>query len=96
MATIGMGLVIGGAAGNLVDRIFRGDAWLRGAVVDFIDFRHDRYGAGRGMYSPLRFGGRDALHPVGAGLELQVSVDVAPLYPGDDLLVTAVFTRALG
>lgn len=38
-ATIGMGLVIGGAAGNLVDRIFRGDAWLRGAVVDFIDFQ---------------------------------------------------------
>ena len=39
MATTGMGLVIGGAAGNLVDRIFRGEAWLRGAVVDFIDFQ---------------------------------------------------------
>ena len=39
MATLGMGLVIGGAAGNLVDRIFRGEAWLRGAVVDFIDFQ---------------------------------------------------------
>ena len=39
MATVGMGLVIGGAAGNLVDRLFRGDAWLRGAVVDFIDFQ---------------------------------------------------------
>ena len=39
MSTIGMGLVIGGAAGNLVDRLFRGDAWLRGAVVDFIDFQ---------------------------------------------------------
>lgn len=39
LATIGMGCVIGGAAGNLVDRLVRGEAWLRGAVVDFIDFQ---------------------------------------------------------
>ena len=39
LSTFGMGLVIGGAAGNLVDRAFRGEAWLRGAVVDFIDFQ---------------------------------------------------------
>jgi len=39
MSTWGMGLLIGGAAGNLVDRLFRGDAWLRGGVVDFIDFQ---------------------------------------------------------
>jgi len=39
LSSLGMGLVIGGAAGNLVDRLFRGDAWLRGAVVDFIDFQ---------------------------------------------------------
>jgi len=39
LSTIGMGLVIGGAAGNLIDRLFRGEAWLRGAVVDFIDFQ---------------------------------------------------------
>ncbi|BAN02271.1 signal peptidase II [Ilumatobacter coccineus] len=39
LATFGMGCVIGGAAGNLVDRAFRGDAWFRGAVVDFIDFQ---------------------------------------------------------
>lgn len=31
------GLLIGGALGNITDRLFRGDAWLRGAVVDFID-----------------------------------------------------------
>ena len=37
ISTIGMGLLIGGAAGNLIDRLFRGDAWLNGAVVDFID-----------------------------------------------------------
>lgn len=34
-----VGLVAGGAAGNIVDRLFRGDAWLRGAVVDFIDLQ---------------------------------------------------------
>jgi signal peptidase II len=39
LSAIGMGLLIGGAAGNLIDRLFRGDAWLRGAVVDFIDFQ---------------------------------------------------------
>jgi signal peptidase II len=39
LSTFGMGCVIGGAAGNLIDRMFRGDAWLRGSVVDFIDFQ---------------------------------------------------------
>ena len=34
-----VGLVLGGALGNLVDRLFRGRGWLRGAVVDFVDFR---------------------------------------------------------
>ncbi|MEU4762978.1 signal peptidase II [Actinosynnema sp. NPDC023794] len=33
---IGLGLVLGGAMGNLVDRIFRGPGPLRGGVVDFI------------------------------------------------------------
>jgi len=35
---VGLGLVMGGAAGNLTDRIFRGDGFLDGAVIDFIDF----------------------------------------------------------
>ena len=39
LGALGMGLLIGGAAGNLIDRMFRGDAWLRGSVVDFIDFQ---------------------------------------------------------
>ncbi len=34
-----VGMVAGGAAGNIIDRLFRGDAWLRGAVVDFIDLQ---------------------------------------------------------
>lgn len=33
---IGLGLVLGGATGNLADRIFRGPGPLRGGVVDFI------------------------------------------------------------
>ena len=32
-------MVMGGAAGNVVDRLFRGSGWFRGAVVDFIDLR---------------------------------------------------------
>jgi signal peptidase II len=35
---IGLGLVLGGALGNLTDRVFRGDGLMDGAVVDFIDF----------------------------------------------------------
>lgn len=38
-STVAIGLVIGGAAGNLVDRVFRGGDVLRGSVVDFIDFQ---------------------------------------------------------
>jgi signal peptidase II len=34
---VGLGLVLGGAIGNLLDRIFRGDGFLDGAVVDWID-----------------------------------------------------------
>ncbi len=33
------GMLLGGAVGNLVDRVFRGDGWLHGAVIDFIDFQ---------------------------------------------------------
>ena len=39
MSAVGIGLVLGGAVGNIVDRLFRGDAGLRGSVVDFIDFQ---------------------------------------------------------
>lgn len=36
--SIGLGLFLGGALGNLVDRLFREPAFLRGHVVDFIDY----------------------------------------------------------
>jgi signal peptidase II len=40
LETVAMGLVLGGALGNLVDRIFRGPGLLDGRVVDFVDFQH--------------------------------------------------------
>lgn len=37
LEAIALGLVLGGAVGNLADRVFRGEGLLDGAVVDFID-----------------------------------------------------------
>lgn len=36
---LALGFVLGGATGNLADRIFRPPAAFRGHVIDFIDFR---------------------------------------------------------
>jgi signal peptidase II len=36
---VALGLLLGGATGNLIDRVLRSPAPLRGHVVDFIDFR---------------------------------------------------------
>jgi signal peptidase II len=35
---VGIGMILGGAMGNLSDRIFRGEGVLDGAVVDWIDW----------------------------------------------------------
>ncbi|WP_313409715.1 signal peptidase II [Aeromicrobium sp.] len=35
---VGLGLFLGGAVGNLIDRLLREPAFLRGHVVDFIDY----------------------------------------------------------
>jgi signal peptidase II len=37
LETIAFGLIIGGAVGNLIDRIFRGPGFLDGKVIDWID-----------------------------------------------------------
>ena len=37
---VAMGLVLGGALGNLIDRVARGSGLLDGPVVDFVDFRY--------------------------------------------------------
>ena len=34
---LAVGLIVGGALGNITDRLLRGEGWLRGGVVDFID-----------------------------------------------------------
>jgi signal peptidase II len=39
LTDIAVGLIVGGAIGNVIDRLFRQDGWLRGGVVDFIDFQ---------------------------------------------------------
>ncbi len=36
---LSVGLIVGGAVGNLLDRLFREPGWLRGGVVDFIDLQ---------------------------------------------------------
>ena len=39
LTDIAVGMIIGGAVGNVIDRLFRQDGWFRGGVVDFIDFQ---------------------------------------------------------
>jgi signal peptidase II len=39
LTAISLGLVLGGAVGNLVDRVARPPGVFRGRVIDFIDFR---------------------------------------------------------
>ena len=38
-ADVAIGMIIGGAVGNLIDRVARDPGWLRGGVVDFIDLQ---------------------------------------------------------
>ncbi len=39
VASLAVGMIIGGAIGNVLDRLFRSPGWFRGAVVDFIDLQ---------------------------------------------------------
>jgi signal peptidase II len=39
VSLVATGCIIGGAIGNVLDRVFRGSGFMGGAVVDFIDFR---------------------------------------------------------
>jgi len=56
---VALGLVLGGAVGNLLDRVFRGSGLLDGGVVDFIDF----------SFFPA-FNVADSAITIGAGLAL--------------------------
>jgi signal peptidase II len=37
LVAVALGLILGGAFGNVIDRIFRAPGFLRGSVVDFVD-----------------------------------------------------------
>ena len=37
LLVVALSLVLGGAIGNLIDRVFRSPGFLRGAVIDFVD-----------------------------------------------------------
>lgn len=39
LSSVSLAMVLGGAVGNMIDRIFRGGVLFDGAVVDFIDVR---------------------------------------------------------
>ena len=39
VSLVATGCIIGGAIGNVLDRVFRGSGFMGGAVVDFIDLR---------------------------------------------------------
>ena len=47
---VALGLIAGGALGNLVDRLFRTPGFLHGEVVDFISFL-DPYGRGFAIFN---------------------------------------------
>jgi signal peptidase II len=55
LPAVAIGMIIGGAAGNAVDRV------VRGAVVDFLDFH-------AGQWHPFAFNLADAAISVGVGL----------------------------
>ncbi|HET9548202.1 MAG TPA: signal peptidase II [Desertimonas sp.] len=61
--TVGVGLIVGGTLGNVIDRLFRGEGWFGGAVVDFVDVQ----------WWPV-FNLADAAIVVGAGLLLLTSL----------------------
>ena len=60
---IGLGLVLGGAVGNLADRLFRGPGLFDGSVVDFVDF----------SFFPA-FNAADSAITIGAALILLLSL----------------------
>ena len=61
---IALGLILGGAAGNLADRLFRSPGPLHGAVVDWIKL----------PYFPPTFNIADSAITIGAALLVMASV----------------------
>lgn len=63
LEALALGLVLGGALGNLTDRAFRGDGFLDGAVIDWVDL----------WWIPT-FNVADAAITIGVGLLLVAAV----------------------
>src|SRR6266542_1215653 len=63
--------------------------------VDLLGLGQHRHRRGRGVDAALRLGGRDALHAVHAGLELQLAVRALAGDAEDDLLEAALLRLAL-
>ena len=74
---LALGLILGGAVGNLVDRLLRDPGPLRGHVVDFIDLHWN----GRSVW-PV-FNVADMAIVSGAALALLLSWRAVPLGDGD-------------
>jgi signal peptidase II len=65
---IALGLIAGGALGNLVDRIFRAPGFMTGEVVDFISLFHP-YGKGFAIFNLA-----DSSLVVGVGLVILMEI----------------------
>ena len=63
--------------------------------IHFLGFGQNGHGHGRGVNAALRFGGRHALHAVGARLKFHVAVNAVAGDEGDDFLVAAHAAFAL-
>jgi signal peptidase II len=83
---IALGLLLGGAAGNLADRLFRSPGPLRGFVVDWIKL----------PYFPPTFNVADSAITVGAVLIVLASVRGWRLDGGDSRAVHPHGTREAG
>lgn len=68
-----LGLLLAGAAGNLIDRLLRSPGFLRGEVVDWINFGPDRFPLFNAADSAIVVGGALAVLLATRGYELDGS-----------------------
>ncbi|MEP7055605.1 MAG: signal peptidase II [Actinomycetota bacterium] len=68
-----LGLLLGGATGNLIDRLLRSPGPLRGHVVDWINFGPDRFPLFNAADSAIVTGGVVAVYLAMRGLEIDGS-----------------------
>lgn len=74
LADAAVGLIVGGAIGNVIDRLVRDGGWFRGGVVDFIDFQ----------WFPI-FNVADMAITIGGAVLVLASIVVGPNAAGTDV-----------